>query len=88
VQPRRLTYADAVRLLAGHDSEVVEWLGRAAGVPAAAATIASLGTVDFFALRGALVEWGHAAVSGLRERPGCGGSTAPNGWSRRTPCWS
>jgi hypothetical protein len=68
VQPRRLSYADAVRLLAGRDSEVVEWLGRAAGVPAAAATIASLGTVDFFALRGELVEWGHAAVSGLRER--------------------
>ncbi|GIF53070.1 hypothetical protein DFJ67_7331 [Asanoa ferruginea] len=68
MQPRRLSYADAVRLLAGRDSEVVEWLGRAAGVPAAAATIASLGTVDFFALRGELVEWGHAAVSGVRRR--------------------
>jgi len=57
VQPRRLTYADAVRLLAGRDIEVVEWLGRAVGVPAAAATIASLGT-------------GREAGTGLCRRPG------------------
>jgi hypothetical protein len=43
-------------------------VGRLAGVAAANVTVASAGTVDFFALRDELVVWGNAAVNGLRDR--------------------
>jgi predicted kinase len=68
MRSRPLSYADAARLLGGADSPVVRALGAASGVAAAAVTVGSLGGNDFFALRGELIAWGNAAVTGLRER--------------------
>src|SRR5262249_25068963 len=62
-----LAYRDAVRLLGGGDSLIVRTVGRLAGVVAANVTVASAGTVDFFALRDELVAWGNATVNGLRD---------------------
>ena len=66
MRSRGLSFADAVRLLDG-DSEMVDRLGGTAGVAAGAVTVASLGTVDFFALRDQVVRWGHAAVRKWRD---------------------
>jgi hypothetical protein len=66
MRSKGLSFADAVRLLDG-DSEMVDRLGGAAGVAAGAVTVASLGTVDFFALRDQVVRWGHAAVRKWRD---------------------
>ncbi|MFG1924290.1 NACHT domain-containing protein [Cryptosporangium sp. NPDC048952] len=65
---RTLTYADAVRLIGEPESPVVNALGTLAGTGAGVVTAASVGTIDFFALRDQLVGWGHSAVSGLREK--------------------
>ena len=67
MRSRGLSFADAVKLLDG-DSEMVERLGRIAGVGAGAVTVASVGTVDFFALRDEVVRWGHGAVRTWRDR--------------------
>lgn len=66
MRSRGLSFADAVRLLDG-DSELVGRLGSAAGVAAGTVTVASLGTVDFFALRDQVVRWGNAAVRQWRD---------------------
>lgn len=63
-----MTYTDAVQLLDGTDSPIVNVVGRLAGIGAAAVTTASAGTVDFFALRDELVRWGNNVVGTLRER--------------------
>src|SRR4051794_24560191 len=65
---RPLTYADAARLLGAAEDPVVKILGAVSGVGAAVLTLHSLGGRDIFALRGQLIEWGNAAVTGLRER--------------------
>ena len=62
-----LSYVDAVRLLGG-DEPAVGRLGRLAGVAAGAMTVASVGTVDFFALRSEAVKWGNAMLGRWRER--------------------
>ncbi|WP_051571114.1 NACHT domain-containing protein [Cryptosporangium arvum] len=67
---RTLTYADAVRLIGEPESPAVTALGHLAGAGAGVVTAASVGTIDFFALRDQLVRWGHTAVTGLRERLG------------------
>lgn len=67
MRARGLSFADAVALLGG-DSPGVGRLGRLAGLGAGAVTVASLGTVDFFALRGEAVRWGNSAVRGWREK--------------------
>lgn len=64
---RKLTFADAVRLLGG-DVNPVSWVNRLGGVAAAAATVATVGAVDLFALRDEIVKWGNAAVGQIRER--------------------
>ena len=61
-----MAYTDAVKLLGG-DSGAVAWLGRLAGVAAGTITAASVGTVDFFALRDEAVRWGHGAVRAWQE---------------------
>jgi len=68
MRSRPLGYADAARLLGGADNAVIKALGAASGTAAAAVTVGTLGANDFFALRGALITWGNAAVAGLRER--------------------
>jgi predicted kinase len=68
MRSRSLTYSDAVRLLGEADSTVVTALDRLTGVAAGAVTVASVGTVDFFALRGELVKWGHLVAGEVRER--------------------
>lgn len=67
MRSRGLCFADAVQLLDG-DSELVARLGQIAGVGAAAVTVGSGGTIDFFALRDQVVSWGQAAVKGVRGR--------------------
>jgi len=47
---------------------VVGRLGRLAGAGAGVVTVASLGTVDFFALRDEAVRWGNAAARGWRSQ--------------------
>ncbi|GAA2503423.1 NACHT domain-containing protein [Winogradskya humida] len=68
MRTRSLTYADALRLLGKDENEAVAALSRLTGVTAGVVTVASAGTVDFFALRGELVKWGHDTVRGLRDR--------------------
>lgn len=68
MRPRTLTFSDAVRLLDGSDNAAIGWLGRLTGVGAAAVTITTGGTVDFFALRDEVVKWGNSMVGQLRER--------------------
>ncbi|GIE97390.1 NACHT domain-containing protein [Paractinoplanes rishiriensis] len=67
MRSRGLSFADAVRLLDG-GSELVDRLGQAGGLAAGTVTVASAGTVDFFALRDQVVRWGHAAVRSWREK--------------------
>ncbi|GIF22607.1 hypothetical protein BJ973_002930 [Actinoplanes tereljensis] len=67
MRSRGLSFADAVRLLDG-DSDLVDRLGSLAGLAAGAVTVASVGTVDFFALRDQAVRWGHQAVRAWRGR--------------------
>ncbi|GAA2606627.1 hypothetical protein Adu01nite_17670 [Paractinoplanes durhamensis] len=62
-----MSFADAVRLLDG-DSEIVDRLGSLAGIAAGTATVASKGTVDYFALRDQLMRWGHRLVGSWQER--------------------
>jgi predicted kinase len=67
VRSRGLSFADAVKLLDG-DSELVDRLGQIAGVGAAAVTVGSGGTIDFFALRDQVVSWGRSAVRAWRDK--------------------
>ncbi|MFF5296487.1 NACHT domain-containing protein [Paractinoplanes globisporus] len=67
MRSRGLSFADAVRLLDG-DAELVTRAGSAAGAAAGVVTVASAGTVDFFALRDQVVSWGHAAVRAWRNK--------------------
>ena len=67
MRSRGLSFADAVGLLDG-DAELVDRLGSAAGVAAGAVTAASLGTIDFFALRDEVVRWGNSAARVWRDR--------------------
>src|SRR5262249_17910956 len=65
---RRLTYADAVRILDGRNSPTAALLGRLAGVAAKGATVASAGTVEIFASQEDLIRWGNGIGAALRER--------------------
>jgi hypothetical protein len=67
MRSRGLSFADAVKLLDG-DSPLVTALGQAAGLGAAAVTVGSAGSIDFFALRDQVVAWGQSAVKQLRSR--------------------
>jgi NACHT conflict system protein len=67
VRSRGLSFADAVKLLGG-DSQAVNRLGDLAGVAAGAVTVASAGTVDFFALRDQLVKWGQSTVRAWHDK--------------------
>lgn len=68
MRSRSLTYSDAVRLLGGTDSTVVTALDRLTALAAGAVTVASVGTVDFFALRGEFIKWGTTIAGEVRER--------------------
>src|SRR4051794_15771949 len=68
MRSRSLSFADALQLLGEADDPVVQRIGKLAGLGAAAATIASAGTIDFFALRDEAVRWGNSAVGAVRER--------------------
>jgi hypothetical protein len=50
------------------ENEAVTALSGLTGMAAGVVTVASAGPVDFFALRGELVKWGHDTVRGLRDR--------------------
>ncbi|MFG1606280.1 NACHT domain-containing protein [Actinoplanes sp. NPDC049265] len=65
---RPLSYRDAARLLGVPDNPLVKIVGAVTGAGAAAVTLATLGANDFFALRAEVINWGNAAVDGLRER--------------------
>ncbi|MET0415208.1 MAG: hypothetical protein ABW022_04195 [Actinoplanes sp.] len=67
MRARGLSFADAAALLGG-ESEAVSRLGKLAGAGAGAVTVASAGTVDFFALRGEAIRWGNAVVGRWREQ--------------------
>ncbi|MFI5892379.1 NACHT domain-containing protein [Actinoplanes sp. NPDC051513] len=67
MRSRGLSFADAVKLLDG-DSELVERLGSLAGLATGTVTVASAGTVDFFALRDQIVRWGQSAVRAWRDK--------------------
>ncbi|ONI88693.1 hypothetical protein ALI144C_06650 [Actinosynnema sp. ALI-1.44] len=64
---RRLTFIDAVRLLGG-DSNAVGRINKLAGGAVAATAVATVGDVDFFALRNEIAMWGSSAIRGIRER--------------------
>ncbi|MCU7725797.1 ATP-binding protein [Actinoplanes sp. KI2] len=68
MRSRPLCYADAARLLGSADSPVMKLLAAASGAAATAVSVGTLGGSDIFALRGELIAWGNAAVTGLRER--------------------
>jgi hypothetical protein len=68
MRSRSLTFADALQLLGAAEDPTVEKLGRLAGVGAGVVTVASAGTVDFFALRDEAVRWGNTVMGTLRER--------------------
>src|SRR6266550_6816768 len=63
-----LSYKDAVRLLDGSQGPGVALAGRLAGVAVSGAVVATVGAIDFFALRDELVSWGRSLVGGLGER--------------------
>lgn len=65
---RPLTYLDAARLLGVADNPLLRVFSAGSGAAAAAVTVASAGSTDFFALRGEVIRWGNTAVNGLRER--------------------
>ena len=64
---RKLTFADAVRLLGG-EANAVGWLNRLGGVVAATVTVTTVGAVDLFAFRDEIVSWSNTAVDRIRER--------------------
>jgi type II secretory pathway predicted ATPase ExeA len=63
-----MTFADALQLLGEGGDPAVERLGRLAGIGAGVVTVATAGTVDFFALRDEAVRWGSTVVGTLRGR--------------------
>lgn len=68
MRSRPLTYADAARLLGAAEDPIVKILGAVSGAAAAVVTMGTLANHDFLGLRGELIRWGNAAVTGLRER--------------------
>jgi hypothetical protein len=62
-----LSYIEALEFVGQRDSRALELGRRLAGVPAAAATVATVGQVDFLGLRDEVVGWGQAAVRRLRS---------------------
>jgi hypothetical protein len=68
MRPRTLAFADALHLLGEGGDPTVERLGRLAGIGAGVVTVATAGTVDFFALRDDAVRWGNTVVGTLRGR--------------------
>ncbi|MEV4755821.1 hypothetical protein AB0J86_12015 [Micromonospora sp. NPDC049559] len=66
--PKRLSYADAVKLLGAGESRTMALFDRVSGLAAAGVTVASAGTVDFFALRDELSRWGNQTLRGIGER--------------------
>ncbi|MBL7256962.1 NACHT domain-containing protein [Paractinoplanes lichenicola] len=65
---RGLTYADAVALLGAGESKFLSYVGRLAGVPASAAALATLSSVDLLAARNEILDWGQSAVRSITER--------------------
>ncbi|GAB2599462.1 hypothetical protein Aab01nite_75870 [Paractinoplanes abujensis] len=65
---RGLTYADAVHFLGAGESKFLSYVGRLAGIPAGAAALATLSSVDLLAARNEIVEWGQSAFRSFVER--------------------
>jgi hypothetical protein len=68
MRTRRLTYADAVQILDSEQSRIATMIGRIAAVVATGGTLATAGTLDFFASRDDFVKWGRHVGAGLADR--------------------
>lgn len=63
-----LSYRDALRLLDHDEGAVSPLVERLTGLAAGATVIATVGAMDFFALRDQLVSWGTSALAAIRHR--------------------
>jgi hypothetical protein len=68
MRAQTFSYRDALILLGAGDSTAIAVLGRLTGVAASTVSVATLGAMDFFAVRDELVAWGNRTARGLRER--------------------